>query len=143
MKVAGSDRVGATALSKGGANRAAGGFSIESSAGSGPAASAAPTGGVTGIASIDALLALQSAEGPLERKKKAVRRASGILDVLDDLKAALLDGGISPQALTRLATAIREERAETDEPALESVLNQIETRAAVEMAKLEMMPSAA
>jgi hypothetical protein len=143
MKVAGSDRVGATSLSKGGVAKAAGGFSIESPSGAGPASSVAPTSGVTGIASLDALLALQSVGGPMERKRKAVRRASGLLDVLDDLKIGLLDGGISPQALTRLAAAIREERTETDEPALESVLNEIETRAAVEMAKLEMMRPAA
>jgi hypothetical protein len=143
MKVAGSDRVGATSLSKGGAAKAAGGFSVDSASGAGAASSVAPTSGVTGIASIDALLALQSVGSPLERKRKAVRRANGILDVLDDLKVALLEGGISPQALSRLASAVREERAETDEPGLESLLNQIETRAAVEMAKLEMMRSAA
>jgi hypothetical protein len=143
MKVAGSNRVGAASLSKGGAANAGSGFSIESPSGAGPAVSVAPTSGLTGIASIDALLALQSVGSPLERKRKAVRRASSLLDVLDDLKVGLLDGAISPQALVRLATAIREERAETDEPALESVLNEIETRAAVEMAKLEMMRPAA
>jgi hypothetical protein len=143
MKVGSSDRVGATSLNTGGSAKAASNFTLDSMAGSAPASSAAPTGGVTGIASIDALLALQSVGSPLERKKKAVRRASAILDILDEVKVALLDGGVSPQALARLVSAIRDERAETDEPALEGVLNEIETRAAVEMAKLEMLAPAA
>ena len=139
MKVGSSDRVGATSLNAGGSAKAASKFTLDQAASSAPASSAAPTGGLTGIASIDALLALQSVGSPLERKKKAVRRASRILDVLDEVKLALLDGGVSPQALARLVAAIRDERAETDEPALEGVLNEIETRAAVEMAKLEML----
>jgi hypothetical protein len=137
MKVGGSDRVGATSLNKGGSAKAAGGFFLESASGAGAASSAAPTGGLTGIASIDALLALQEVGNPLERKRKAVRRASHILDILDEVKVALLDGNVSPQALSRLVSAIREERSETEEPGLEGVLNEIETRAAVEMAKLE------
>src|ERR1700754_3865347 len=108
MKVGSSDRVGATSLNPGGSAKAASSFTLDSMAGAAPASSAAPTGGLTGIASIDALLALQSVGSPLERKKKAVRRASHLLDVLDDLKAGLLEGGVSPQALTRLAAAIRE-----------------------------------
>lgn len=143
MKVGRSDRVGATALGTGGAAKTGGDFKLDQAAGSAPASSAAPTGGLTGIASIDALLALQSVGSPLERKRKAVRRASHILDILDEVKVALLDGGVSPHALSRLVSAIRDERAETDEPALEGVLNEIETRAAVEMAKLEMLAPAA
>src|ERR1700712_623346 len=104
MKVGGSDRVGATSLNKGGAAKAAGGFTIESAAGPGAASSAAPTGGLTGIASIDALLALQPVGRPLGRKKKAVRRGSHILDILDEVKVALLDGAVSPQALSRLVS---------------------------------------
>jgi hypothetical protein len=143
MKVGSSDRVGATSLNKGGAAKAGGGFTLDQATDATPASSAAPTGGLTGIASIDALLALQSVGSPLERKKKAVRRASHILDILDEVKVALLEGEVTPQSLARLMAAIREERAETDEPALESVLKEIETRAAVEMAKLEMLSPAA
>jgi hypothetical protein len=143
MKVGGADRVSGASLNKGGAARAGGGFAVDQGAGAGAAHSASPTGGLTGVASIDALLALQSVGSPMERKRKAVRRASRILDVLDEIKVALLDGALTPGALSQLASAIREERAETDEPTLEGVLNDIETRAAVEMAKLEVMRPAA
>jgi hypothetical protein len=98
---------------------------------------------VSGVGSIDVLLALQEVGGPLERRRKAVRRAGQILDVLDDVKMALLEGEIPPAALDRLMRAIHQERDRTDDPRLEEVLNEIETRAAVEIAKLEVSRSAA
>ena len=143
MKVGGPDRVGGPAPAKGGVAKASGGFSLAGTQVAAPAAQAAPTSGLTGVSSIDALLALQSVGSPLERKRKAVRRASAILDVLDEVKVALLDGGVPADALARLVRAVREESADTDEPALEKVLREIETRAAVEMAKLEPMRTAA
>jgi hypothetical protein len=103
----------------------------------------ARTAGPTGVASLDVLLALQEVGGPLERRRKAVRRAGRILDVLDEVKLALLDGGLPPAALERLIAAIREERSGTEDPRLEDLLDEIETRAAVEMAKLEMARAAA
>ena len=50
---------------------------------------------------------------------------------------ALLDGDLNVTSLERLRRAVRDERAGTDDPALEAVLDDIELRAAVEMAKLE------
>ena len=91
-----------------------------------------------GVGSIDALLALQEVGGPLERRRKAVRRAGVILDVLDEVKLALLDGGVPPAALERLMTAVRLERGGADDPRLQGLLDEIEMRAAVELAKLEM-----
>jgi hypothetical protein len=112
----------------------------------GEADGAAPTGGVARTASVmgvDALLALQDVGGPLERKRRAVRRAGRILDVLDEVKLALLDGGLSLGQLDRLRRAIRDERDLTDDPKLEGVLDEIELRAAVEIAKLEQAAQAA
>ena len=59
------------------------------------------------------------------------------------LNALHLDGAISGDDLVRLKIAIREERAMTDDPRLESLLDEIETRAAVEAAKMEMAQRAA
>jgi hypothetical protein len=90
---------------------------------------------------VQALIALQEPGGPLERRRRAVSRAGRILDVLDEVKVALLDGNLNAQDLERLSRAVREERAETDDPKLEELLGEIETRAAVEMAKLERATS--
>jgi hypothetical protein len=92
---------------------------------------------------VEALLALQDVGGPLERKRRAVRRAGRILDTLDRLKVALLEGELSGAELDRLSRAIRDERDQTEDPALEAVLDEIELRAAVEIAKLEQASRAA
>ena len=92
---------------------------------------------------VEALLALQDVGGPLERKRRAVRRAGRILDVLDDLKIRLLEGDLSGADLDSLLRAVRDERWNTDDPALEAVLDEIELRAAVEVAKLEQASRAA
>ncbi len=119
-----------------------GGFSLPGVGAASSAAGAARAGGVSMVASLDALIALQDVGGPLERRRRAVGRAGRILDVLDDLKVALLDGELSPASLDRLMRAVREERASTDDPGLEGVLNEIETRAAVELAKLQLLRAA-
>jgi len=109
---------------------------------SGPAG-VTTAGGVARVTSLDALMALQEVGGPLERRRRAVGRASKILDALDDLKLDLLDGRLSPDALEALTRSVREQRSLTDDPQLEGLLDEIETRAAVELAKLEAVRVAA
>jgi hypothetical protein len=109
----------------------------------GPSATAAPAqpssvSGVSGVMGVEALLALQDVESPTERKRRSVRRATQLLDELDDIKVALLGGELTNGQVERLARAIREQRAVTSDPQLEAVLDEIETRAAVELAKLEV-----
>ena len=101
----------------------------------------ARAGGFSGVMNVGALLALQDVGSPLERKRRAVNRAGRVLDVLDDMKLSVLDGGITSGDLDALKSAVREQRDLTDDPGLEGVLNEIETRAAVEMAKLEQAKS--
>jgi hypothetical protein len=135
MKVYGP--AGAASVGAGGAKRpVAGGFSL---AGMGEArdASAASAAGSVSATTLDALIALQGAPDALDRRRRAVRRAGGLLDVLDEVKLALLDGTGAAGSLERLRTAVREQREATDDPRLEGVLDEIETRAAVELAKQE------
>jgi hypothetical protein len=141
MKVSSTGGVSATGASRAKPTGGASGFSLPSINAASGAASAASVGGLTGVGSVDALLALQAADslgGPLERRKRAVRRADNILDVLGEVRIALIDGDVSHGALERLSRAIREQREATDDPRLEGVLNEIETRAAVELAKLQV-----
>ena len=101
------------------------------------ASGVAQASGVSHVSSLDALMALQEVGGPLERKRRAVRRGSVILDALERLKLDLLEGGLSRSAVESLTRAVREQRSLTDDPGLEGLLDEIETRAAVELAKLE------
>ena len=140
MKVNGPSSLGTTAAARTGSRPAAGGFSVPSGAGDlVEVAHAVPTGGVSTVSSLDALLALQEVSGPLERRRKAVRRAGRILDVLDEIKIALLDGDMSPASLDKLVLAVRQEKSNIeDDERLAGLLNEIEARAAVEIAKQEM-----
>jgi hypothetical protein len=143
MKVSGSNSVGSPAAARPGARPAAGGFSLGGASAASEAAPPSAMGGAASVSSLGALLALQEVGGPLERRRKAVNRAGRLLDVLDEVKIALLEGSLPASALTRLMSTIREQRDGTDDPQLEGLLNEIETRAAVELAKLETARAAA
>lgn len=138
------ERPGPSAASAVRPRAAAGGFGVSGSGAAVPSAGAAPMARSAGVGSVDALLALQEADGPLERRRRAVKRAGRLLDGLDAVKLSLLGAGPVGPALTSLAVAAKEQRlgAEGD-PALQSLLDQIEARAAVELAKAEMSRRAA
>lgn len=143
MKVTGPSGVGSAQGPR--PARAGGGegfriFTPQQAVGPGQASSVSAAQGVMGV---EALLALQDVGNPTERKRRAVGRAGRILDVLDHIKVAMLDGDLSGADLDRLRRAVREERAGTDDPKLEAVLEEIELRAAVEVAKLEYADRAA
>ncbi len=107
------------------------------------ASAAARTSAPSQVGSLEALLALQEMEGPLERRRRAVKRGARILDQLDAVKLGVIDGEVAPETLARLEAAVRETRAGTEDANLEGVLDEIETRAAVELAKRELRARAA
>ncbi len=137
MKITGPSNTSSASAARGAGRATSGGvFSLSTAEAAEAAADAQRMAGLDGVMTVSALLALQGVEDPLSRKKRAMGRAGRILDMLDDLKVAMLEGAASPATLDNLARTVREERAATDDPGLEDVLNQIETRAAVELAKL-------
>ena len=141
MKVTGTGGVGQA----GGPRAARGGGegfrlpSMEETSGPQQTSGVSTTAAVMGV---DALLTLQDIGGPLERRRRAVGRAGRLLDILDHVKLALLDGELSTADLQGLQRALREQREATDDPRLEGLLDEIETRAAVELAKLEQARAA-
>lgn len=86
-------------------------------------------------ANIDALLAMQGIEDPVERRKRSVQRGKGALDVLDELKIALLSGNFDASAMNRLRDAAANLKASSGDPGLDGVLSEIELRVEVELAK--------
>ena len=143
MKVTGPGGIGSASGARPARGAGGEGFRIITPEASGGASQASSVSAAHGVMGVEALLALQDVGGPLERKRRAVRRAGRILDVLDDLKVALLEGDLSGLDLDRLRRAVRDERDNTDDPNLEAVLDDIELRAAVEVAKLEQASRAA
>ncbi len=114
------------------------GFAPETGAASatGGAAAAAPLSSTSAVGSVDALLALQGAGDFTESRKQATDRAFSLLDILDDLKIALLEGAIPRDTLMRLMDTLQSQRDMTHDPQLEAALDEVELRAAVELAKL-------
>jgi hypothetical protein len=88
-------------------------------------------------------MALQGVEDATERKRRAVRRGRGLLDGLDALRLAALEGVDDASALQRLSRAAAEAAAEVDDAGLALVLTQIDLRAAVELAKRDVRRTAA
>lgn len=138
MKVNGPSGPSATGSARpAGSQAAAGGFAPIMTPSAAGAAGVGGASGVSHVSSLDALIALQEVGGPLERRRRATGRAGRILDALDTLKLELLAGGLTAAVIEALTRAVRDQRALTDDPRLEGVLDEIETRAAVELAKLE------
>ncbi|WP_240229688.1 flagellar assembly protein FliX [Devosia lacusdianchii] len=108
-------------------------------AGADAPARAAGTAPVAATAGIDAILALQAVGGPLEGKKKAVRRGQSLLDTLDEIKADLLVGRVSLDRLDQLSGMLGEMR-ERSLPGLDAVLDEIDLRVRVELAKFGRFP---
>jgi len=97
--------------------------------------SAASTGGLRAISTLDALLALQGVEDFKERKKRVVAKGRNALDVLDSLKLGLLDGSVDQGMLSRLKVAAEGLDEGSGDAGLDAVLGEINLRVAVELAK--------
>src|ERR1700759_3791032 len=95
-----------------------------------------PTVTPKAAAGIDTLLALQGIEeDPVERRKRSVQRGRRALDVLDDLKIALLSGKFDPATVGRLRHAAPNPKSSAGHPGLDAGLSEIELRVEVELAK--------
>jgi hypothetical protein len=120
--------------------KAGGGFSLSGSDGAAKSAAMAETSATFGMMGIDALMALQGEEDVLTgRRRRQIKRSHDILDALDDIKVSVLSGDIDDKALIRLQSMIALQREEIEDDRLQGVLNEIETRACVELAKRRLM----
>ena len=134
MKISGTGSTSSVSSSKRKSSGRSGGqtFSIGEAS---QASAAVATTSASGIQSVDAILALQSVGDFTEARKRATSRAHNLLDVLDELKLSLLEGGLPESKLKVLMNLLKVQRDDTDDPSLEAILNEVEVRAAVELAK--------
>lgn len=102
-----------------------------------PAPAPSSVGGSGALSPVDALLALQEVAADPNRRSVARQRGEDLLDQLDELRLALLDGQLPRSVIERLGAVIGTQRANIDDPHLVEVLDEIELRAAVELAKLD------
>ncbi len=107
--------------------------------------SSGETGGASGVHSsgsvsaLDALLALQQNGDALHSSEKAaVLRAKSMLEQLEAVRDGLLSGALSGPRLQQLVGLMDQQRETIDDPELSAVLDEIDLRARVELAKLEV-----
>jgi hypothetical protein len=92
--------------------------------------------GTQAASAISPLLNLQEVEDSTSGPSKAKARAEDLLDKLDEIRHALLSGGLSESKLNALSQVAQSQRAEVDDPRLVEILDEIDLRAQVELAKL-------
>ena len=137
MEIKGTGRVETSAIKrKTSAGAAAGSFSVSEApesqgqqivAGPGP------------IAALDSILMLQGLDDSTQGKSKGLAHGEQLLDLLDSVRDGLLAGGIPRATLNKLAAAVTRRHEAFADPKLQDVLDQIELRAHVELAKLEQL----
>jgi len=91
-----------------------------------------------GFTDMNTVLALQEAPDATRgrAKRRAQERGNMMLDHLDEIRLGLLMGTIPMAKLEQLAQLVRAKREQIDDPKLLAILDDIELRAAVELAKL-------
>ncbi|CAA7623189.1 flagellar assembly protein FliX [Magnetospirillum sp. SS-4] len=91
-----------------------------------------------GITAVDALLVIQQVDGSAERdaRRRLVRHGELLLDGLEDLRHGLLMGEIPSARMAALAQSVRSRREACSDPRLAALLDEIELRVEVELAKL-------
>jgi hypothetical protein len=92
------------------------------------------------IGSVDSLLALQGAEDPTARaaKKRMRERAATILGKLDEVRIAMLSGRLTVGHMIDIADVIASHREKINDPALTDLMDEIDLRAQVELAKMRI-----
>ena len=135
MKVESGRSVGSAAAPKRAGGTAAPGFAP---AGAEEASHVAAASGVSGVAALDTILALQAEEPLAQRRARQAKRGRAALDALEKLEEGLLSGR-APTALRAELEHLQRTAQATGEPGLDGVLREIDTRLAVELAKLERL----
>lgn len=98
---------------------------------------AAPQVPISNASGIDAILALQGVDNSKQRRKQSMRHGHSMLDTLEEIKADLLIGNVSEGRLHRLMALVSRARQQAD-PDLEALIDDIDLRAQVELAKSGM-----
>jgi len=118
----------------------AGGSSFASHIRKETAGGGAPVSGSAQIGSVEALLAVQADPGLSGDARAAdIRHAEDLLDRLDAIRNGILAGRMSRSALEDIVGRLQARRQGASDPRLTELIDEIELRARVELAKLSML----
>jgi len=135
MEIKGPGRIETAAIRRKTATGTSGGFAVSDPAESHGGIVAGPGP----IAALDSILMLQGMDDSTEGRAKGRAHGEQLLNLLDAVRDGLLAGGIPRSTLNKLAAAVTRRHDAFADPRLQDVLDQIELRAHVELAKLEQL----
>ncbi len=92
------------------------------------------------IAHLESLLAVQGTDDPAEKAKrnKMHIRADHLLDQLENLRMALLTGQLTVGHVIDIADVVASHREKISDPEMTALLDEIDLRAQVEIAKMRV-----
>jgi hypothetical protein len=132
MKIEGPRSTGAAGAPRKANGAGSAGFSLPAEDVAAPASAS----GVRPATSLDSIMALQTLGFDPHRRGRQVKRGVKTLDALEALARAHLEGA-APDAQRLHLIALQKDVERTGDPGLDSVMDEIDVRAAVELAKLE------
>lgn len=92
------------------------------------------------ITSADALLSVQASDDPGERaaRQRMTNRADHILDKLERIRMHMLTGQLTVGDMIDIADMVARHRERVSDPALTAILDEIDLRAQIELAKMRV-----
>lgn len=90
------------------------------------------------MARVDSLLDVQASEDPAERaaRQRMQQRAHSILDELENIRVSLLTGTLTVGQMLNVADIVASHREKISDPRLVEIMDEIDLRAQVEIAKM-------
>lgn len=142
MKITGPGQIQSKSIKKSSKQRSAGASDFSSKLDrSGSTDAPQNVGGASPLTPLDALLSLQEVPDATDGRSKGLARANEMLDLLEEVRKGILLGAVSETNLRNLANMARNQRENKNSPnqhdeRLREILDDIELRAEVELAKL-------
>ena len=90
------------------------------------------------LTSVGTIFATQMVEGEEERqiRKKLIKKANTLLDNLEEIRQEIIFGSVSKEKLIEISRLVKQKDVETSDQKLKEILEEIELRVEVELAKL-------
>lgn len=142
MKITGPGQIQSSSLKKTSRKAASSGAAFTTAlSGDTKSEASSGAGGAAPLTPLDALLSLQEVPDSTSGRSKGLARANDMLDLLEEVRRGILLGAISAPKLKMLAELARNQRQNRDpslkaDEKLNEILNDIELRSEVELAKL-------
>ena len=139
MKIKGTDRVTASGIKRTKGKKSADKAAFGKALSADEVQTSGAMSGTAPLTSVNSLLSLQEMPSATEGKSRTIQRAEGLIEHLEAIRHGLLLGQISKKRLNDIIKALAVQREKNLDSGLVEIINDIELRAKVELAKLEMM----